>query len=602
MQHGVNVVQPDRVKQQLFLSSLRSEACPGVLDAHGVTHILQVGFELQPSHPSRYTYLSLPVYDMVEQDIIGCFPAAFEFIDKAIASGGTVLVHCQAGISRSASVVIGYRMWKDMMSVDAATAAVQRARPIVRPNAGFKCQLRAFEAMGCDASRWQGWSMQQFLHTHYGDDSVGFMSSLLGGAPVDRLRDSGHGSLRYAAGAVKGVPAAASAAAARSEGGTSPRAAADIGGSRGGLWGWRCDNTLAWQFGVESLALIGFDFCVIDQYQCTLARRGASEQKNILGLVQGAPCRIDVDFKDEKGHRYKKTAVVKGKNGETEELPLFTNHDAIVGEVRITPLTTKRVEHSGIKVQLLGQIELASERGSPHDFVSLVRELAPPGDVASAAQKPLPFEFRNVEMQYDSYRGLAVRCRYLLRVSMTGKGMGTDSKKDAPFWVRNYDLPPEEAPPIKMEVGIEECLHIEFEYDKARYHLKDVVVGKIYFLLVRIKLKHMEVEIRRRETTGAGSSSHNESETIAKYEIMDGAPVRGENIPIRLCLSPYDLAPTYRDVHNKFSVRYFLNLVLVDEEDRRYFKQQEILLYRKADDPQQQQPLHQAPPSLGASS
>ncbi len=38
----------------------------------------------------------------------------------------------------------------------------------------------------------------------------------------------------------------------------------------------------------------------------------------------------------------------------------------------------------------------------------------------------------------------------------------------------------------------------------------------------------------------------------------------------RLYLSPYDLAPTYRDVHNKFSVRYYLNLVLVDEEDRRY--------------------------------
>lgn len=316
--------------------------------------------------------------------------------------------------------------------------------------------------------------------------------------------------------------------------------------------------------------------------------------KNILGLVQGPPCRIDVDFKDEKGRRYHKTAVVKGKNGETEELPLYTNHDNIFGEVRITPLTTKRVEHSGIKVQLIGQIELASERGSPHDFVSLVRELAPPGDVATAAQKPLTFEFRNVEMQNDSYRGLQVRCRYLLRVTMTGKGMVTDTKKDVSFWVRNYDTPPDEAPPIKMEVGIEECLHIEFEYDKARYHLKDVVSGKIYFLLVRIKLKHMEVEIRRRETTGAGSSAHNESETIAKYEIMDGAPVRGENIPIRLFLAPYDLTPTYKDVHNKFSVRYFLNLVLVDEEDRRYFKQQEITLYRKDDNaPQQQQPAGQ---------
>lgn len=31
----------------------------------------------------------------------------------------------------------------------------------------------------------------------------------------------------------------------------------------------------------------------------------------------------------------------------------------------------KKVEHQGIKVQLLGQIELASERGHPHDFVSL---------------------------------------------------------------------------------------------------------------------------------------------------------------------------------------------------------------------------------------
>jgi hypothetical protein len=40
-------------------------------------------------------------------------------------------------------------------------------------------------------------------------------------------------------------------------------------------------------------------------------------------------------------------------------------------QVRVVALTTKRVEHSGIRVQLLGQIELASERGHYHDFVSL---------------------------------------------------------------------------------------------------------------------------------------------------------------------------------------------------------------------------------------
>ena len=67
---------------------------------------------------------------------------------------------------------------------------------------------------------------------------------------------------------------------------------------------------------------------------------------------------------------------------------------------------------------------------------------------------------------------------------------------------------------------------------------------------------------------------------MAKYEVMDGAPVKGECIPIRLFLSAYDLTPTYKNVNNKFSVKYFLNLVLVDEEDRRYFKQQEIHLFR----------------------
>lgn len=60
-----------------------------------------------------------------------------------------------------------------------------------------------------------------------------------------------------------------------------------------------------------------------------------------------------------------------------------------------------------------------------------------------------------------------------------------------------------------------------------RYHLKDVIVGKIYFLLVRIKIKHMELSIIRRETTGAPPNQYNESETITKFEIMDGAPVKG---------------------------------------------------------------------------
>jgi vacuolar protein sorting-associated protein 26 len=150
-----------------------------------------------------------------------------------------------------------------------------------------------------------------------------------------------------------------------------------------------------------------------------------------------------------------------------------------------------------------------------------------------------------------------------------------------------------------MEVGIEDCLHIEFEYDRRVYHLQDTIRGTIRFLLVSIKLKHMELAVIRRETSGEGvaaaqsdnaplvsgdaSNIYTETQTLVKYEIMDGAPVKGEVIPVKLCLRgiPADLTPTYSAINNRFSVRYFLNLVLVDEDDRRYFKQQEIILWRK---------------------
>lgn len=131
-----------------------------------------------------------------------------------------------------------------------------------------------------------------------------------------------------------------------------------------------------------------------------------------------------------------------------------------------------------------------------------------------------------------------------------------------------------------MEVGIEDCLHIEFEFSRAVYTLRDCILGKVYFNLVRIKIKHMELNIVKKETVGSGQSAITESETLNKYEVMDGAPVKGECIPIRFYLVSTDLTPTYDNINRRFSVKYFINLVLVDEEDRRYFKQQEIFLWR----------------------
>lgn len=224
----------------------------------------------------------------------------------------------------------------------------------------------------------------------------------------------------------------------------------------------------------------------------------------------------------------------------------------------------------------LAHTELYFDRGNHYEFLSLVQELAMPGELRES--ESFPFEFKNVEKLYESYNGINVKLRYFLRVTVSRRM--SDVIKERELWVHSFRLPPDSNNAIKMEVGIEDCLHIEFEYNKSKYHLKDVIVGKIYFLLVRIKIKHMELSIIRRETTGAVPNQYNESETITKFEIMDGAPVRGETIPIRLFLGGFDLTPTFRDVNKKFSTRYYLNLVLIDEENRRYFKQQEITIFR----------------------
>jgi len=288
----------------------------------------------------------------------------------------------------------------------------------------------------------------------------------------------------------------------------------------------------------------------------------------------GSACDVDIEFKDQANLPQ---VMVRNEQDQEEKMYLFTGKETVAGNV-VLKLKGKKLEHIGIKIELIGQVEFLYDRGNPYEFTSLVRELEPAGELA--ADKTYGFDLANVDKAFETYSGTNVRLRYFLRVKIT-RQYNSNIQKVVDFAVQNLGVEPEINTSIKMEVGIEDCLHIEFEYNKSKYHLQDVVIGKIYFLLVRIKIKHMEIVIIKRESTGSGPNTYNESENISKFEIMDGAPVRGESIPIRAFLSPFDLTPTFKNVHNKFSVKYYLNLVLVDEEDRRYFKQQEITMWRK---------------------
>ncbi|KAG0347902.1 hypothetical protein BG004_006621 [Podila humilis] len=80
-----------------------------------------------------------------QRNVLNDFPMAFEYIDRAVAQGGKVLVHCQLGVSRSASLVIAYVMRAQTMGLSEAYDYVKQLSAVISPNMTLMYQLAEFE-------------------------------------------------------------------------------------------------------------------------------------------------------------------------------------------------------------------------------------------------------------------------------------------------------------------------------------------------------------------------------------------------------------------------------------------------------------------------
>ncbi|KAI0947581.1 hypothetical protein AcW1_009302 [Taiwanofungus camphoratus] len=142
----------DEIVSNLWIGDL-----PSALNAENLRenniHSVLTAMRGRVSIHEAFTRLQINLDDTEDADILAHLISAITFIEAELDKGRGVLVHCQAGLSRSATIVAAYLMYDRHIDIDAALELVKKARPNVQPNDGFLRQLDIFHQASFKVSR-----------------------------------------------------------------------------------------------------------------------------------------------------------------------------------------------------------------------------------------------------------------------------------------------------------------------------------------------------------------------------------------------------------------------------------------------------------------
>lgn len=96
--------------------------------------------------------MAVPMRDMESENLLDHLDVCLKFIDRS-RKEGSVLVHCFAGVSRSAAIITAYLMRTEHLSHEDALESLRKSCESVCPNDGFLDQLKMFEKMGFKVDR-----------------------------------------------------------------------------------------------------------------------------------------------------------------------------------------------------------------------------------------------------------------------------------------------------------------------------------------------------------------------------------------------------------------------------------------------------------------
>ncbi|KAL1229072.1 Dual specificity protein phosphatase [Trichinella pseudospiralis] len=141
------------IEPGLYIGTVNEAINMRTLQDYFISRVLTVDMFPPEMHYQSVTYLFVMAKDLSEWNLMADFDRCLEFIESAIQSKENILVHCQEGISRSATVVAAYLMKKYSIDENEALRRIQAVRSIVRPNIGFMKQLNLFFKFGWQVDR-----------------------------------------------------------------------------------------------------------------------------------------------------------------------------------------------------------------------------------------------------------------------------------------------------------------------------------------------------------------------------------------------------------------------------------------------------------------
>ncbi|XP_004717266.2 dual specificity protein phosphatase 8, partial [Echinops telfairi] len=135
-----------RILPHLYLGSQKDVLNKDLMTQNGISYVLNASNSCpKPDFICESHFMRVPVNDSYCEKLLPWLDKSVEFIDKAKLSSCQVIVHCLAGISRSATIAIAYIMKTMGLSSDEAYRFVKDRRPTISPNFNFLGQLLEYE-------------------------------------------------------------------------------------------------------------------------------------------------------------------------------------------------------------------------------------------------------------------------------------------------------------------------------------------------------------------------------------------------------------------------------------------------------------------------